>query len=90
MSIVTTARPIDLVQLGEELAAAVGLAEPVGLSMSDNGEQRTIRCDNEAITETILDDVIDAHTPAPPTPGVGSRLQAQVDELTDLFMEMLG
>lgn len=69
MSIVTTTRAIDLAQLDEEARRAAGLTTPPGLSMREVGEgddvERIIRCDHDAVTQTILDDVIDSHVPSP-------------------------
>ena len=86
MSIVTTNRPVDLVQLDAEVAVAAGLDSLPGLSMTDDGHERIIRCDHEAVTQTMLDDVIDAHVPEPEPPSPTALLQRQVNELTDLIL----
>lgn len=79
---VTTTRPIDLLQLDGELGSP-------GLSMADYGETRVIRCEAETITQETLEAAVEAHVPAEPPPSAASLIQAQVDELTDLTVEML-
>ena len=85
-TIVTTDRTIDLGQLDAEIAAVAGLPTPPGLTASAIGSETTVRCDHPAVTQTILDDAIDAHVPAPPPPSVEANLQAQIDELADMMM----
>lgn len=83
-SAVVTQRPIDLAQL------AAGLADPpASLSMNDDGTERTITCHDETITQETLEAAVEAHVPAEPPPSAASLIQAQVDELTDLTVEML-
>lgn len=87
MSIVTTNRVIDLPQLGTELATAAGLAEPPGLSATTTetsvGTETVVRCDHDAVTQQILDDVIDAHTPAAPAPTDAEQIVALKARLAD-------
>lgn len=61
MSTFTTTRSIDLGQLTDELGG-------VGLSLSDNGTERTITCHADTITQDMLEAAIEAHVPAPSAP----------------------
>lgn len=84
MSIVTTNRPISLHQLADELTTHIG--HPVHLSARTADGETTVICDDDAVTQTLLDDTIDTHVPDPPPPTRVELLQAQVDELTDLML----
>ncbi|WP_028637710.1 hypothetical protein [Nocardioides sp. URHA0032] len=78
MSTVTTPRPIDPPQLTAELGVA-------SITVAIGDTETTVTAD---IDEATLQAAVDAHTPHP-TPSAASLIQAQVDELTDLTVEML-
>lgn len=80
MSTYTTARPISLGQLADELGTDA-------LSMSDDGTERTITCHDENVTEAQLQAAVDAHQPSAPIPSVDARLQGQFNDLIDLLVD---
>ena len=75
-----TTLPIDLARLARQLGTS-------DLAMTDTGEERTVRCLDPNVTPEQLKAAVDAHNAAPePTPM--ERLQAQIDDLTDLLLGM--
>lgn len=83
MSTVTTTRPINILQLGDEL----GTSE---LSVLDRGEDRDVTCHDDAFTEAQLQAAVDAHVPAPPPQTAEAWLKEQIYAIQDwlLFGDM--
>lgn len=82
-AVVTAPGPIDPMQLTNELG---GISIIVS---EDEGGGYTITCHDESVTQETLAAVVEGHTPAPPPPSEDARLQAQIDELTDLLLSSL-
>lgn len=94
MSTCETSQPIALSQLATELGTDA-------LSMSDNGEARTITCHDETVTQEQLEAAVEAHVPAPPPMTPEEQIsslqqevadkQMQIDDLADfVFATILG
>lgn len=88
MSQYATTRPVDLRQLGTELGGEAG---PAPLSMVDAGDgNRVLVCHDPSITPARFKAAVDAHVPATPaTAPDPADIQAQVDDLADLVLELL-
>jgi hypothetical protein len=79
---VTTNRPIDLAQLDAELGG-------VGLNMTVTADGTTVCAVGAGTSQATLQAAVDAHIPHEPPPSTDSMLQSQIDELTDLILELI-
>lgn len=94
-AVVTTTRPIDFIQLTQELGTP---EDPASMSISDDGTERTITAHDEDVTEEELQAAVDAHVPNEEVQlSIEERLtiaqqeiQAHQELIDALILELLG